>query len=155
MKQVQANRLVALMNMMQTIPPKAFDIDHWAEFKDEKDKRGGKLVELKCDTTACAVGWAAIEIPVWKKAFKFTRNGNMYSTLTNDHSETFDDEFAAVAYFLGISIAEADYMFNDHGYNKEAEADFASDCGEFKVTKPMLFAHCKKVLDNHGFVWAH
>jgi len=153
MKQIQANRLVALMNLMQTIPPRAFDIDHWAEFEEEKDKRGNKLVELKCGTTACAVGWAALSIPSWKKAFKFTRNGEMHSTLKDANGYTHDNEFSAVAQFLGITLDEADYMFSNGGYTEEEEK---SPLGyvNFKVTKPMLFAHCKTVLDNYGYVWA-
>jgi len=81
MNQIQANRLVALMNIMQAIPPKAFDIRQWAEFKDEDHKVKSKTVELKCGTTACAVGWAVLGSPVWQNVFEVTPAGGLRSIL--------------------------------------------------------------------------
>ena len=140
MKQIQANRLVALMNTLQSIPKHLFDINHWSD-SDLTHSKATMAKALDCGTSACAVGWAVIGAPIWHTHFKFEKNGNLEAKFLNTDGTPFNDEFDAVALFLGVSIGESNFMFAPSGY------------GYNKVTKAMVLNHCKTVLDNHGFVW--
>lgn len=146
MKQIHADRLAELMNVVETIPPDSFNIEHWADFKDIGLKPKSKTVELKCGTTGCAVGWATLASPVWKRAFFFDGQGNIETKLkdkTNETNETFDDIFDAVGTFLDITEEEVVHMFCETAYNY----------APYPVSPSKVLEHCQSVLGTHGYVW--
>ena len=151
MNQTQANRLVTLMNIMKTIPNKHFDIGSWIkDGTQEDDVNKEKVIELKCNTTACAVGWAILMSPVWQKAFYFIHNGGLKASLTKPNGDDYWDEFEAIADFLGITLKETNFMFSEEGY-EDPNITWHED--QPKVSKTRLLNHCKKVLDTYGYVW--
>ena len=113
MKQIQANRLVSVLNMLETLPKTAqFDIGNWANVSGRKTKPTLKAA-LDCGTSACAVGWAILLVPAWKKHFNF--KGQSLSLKDKPHYEMSHSEvYQAIANFTGITSQKPpEMLIND------------------------------------------
>ena len=112
MKQIQANRLMALYNLLLDLPKKAiFDIGHWAEFDTPYQSEyvpATQQAAIDCGTSACAVGWGVLLIPSWQKDFVLSGNGSLH--LRNEESFIGEPE-RKLTKFLGIDEAEFENLF--------------------------------------------
>lgn len=138
MEQIQANRLIGVMNMLETLPKQAhFTIRNWANEEGRSTKPTLKAA-VKCGTSACAVGWAILLVPAWKKKFNF--RGQSLSTAENPMYEMdLDETYKAVGTFIGINDNEARYLFAPETYTWR------------DVTPTMVADRIAETLDEHGY----
>jgi len=166
MKKPNIERLQKLYNWLGTVPKKHFNLDSFSEVDidniDEKEAvklltDAAVLRKSPCGTTACALGWAALE-PSFKAA------GLKFATPRNDPARNFHDtvygtvvaasvlatgkkavtsktpaNFNAGAEFFGIDLKTSFYLFDPKNYGKD------------KSTTAVR-RHIKNVINNGGKV---
>lgn len=137
MNQAQANRLVQLMNIVEQIPENHFNLNHWADDDHSHDKKDLNTA-IDCGTSACAVGWAVIGVPVWKRHFILTEDGDLEVRKNN---ETTEGIFAEVGKFLGIEESEANWLFDPSSYIEPASL----------ITPKQVVKRCAETLNEGGF----
>ena len=116
MKQIQANRLVGLVNMLDALPKEAiFNLSHWGN-KYARTTKPTLKAALDCGTSACAVGWAILLIPAWKKHFKFMDQGLALNS-EPDVELSLNTIYYRIGEFTGISSTVAAHLFAPYEYN--------------------------------------
>ena len=140
MKQIQANRLISVLNMLETLPKRAiFNIAHWAN-REGRTTKPTLRAALNCGTSACAVGWAILLVPAWKKHFNFQGEGLSLASHPYDKM-SLDTIYQAIARFTGITSLEAENMFSPNHYRMLNE----------DVTVTLVAERIVEVLENNGY----
>ena len=104
MKAFHKKRLLKLVELLEKLPRKRFDYDHWvgSDWKGKPD--------LSCGTTACAFGWATT-IPSFRKAGLHLQSGYDYTDVIFKGRRG----FWAASEFFGLSEEEAENLFSPEG----------------------------------------
>jgi len=140
MKQIQANRLVSVLNMLETLPKEAtFNISHWANDAGRRTEPTLKKA-LDCGTSACAVGWAILLIPAWRKQFSFKGIGLSLNEGTHIEMEL-STTFSAIGEFTGITTTQSEYLFAPYKY----------PVIHANVTPSMVVTRIKGILADNGY----
>jgi len=138
MEQIQANRLIGVLNMLETLPKQArFNINNWANGAGRTSKPTLKKA-MNCGTSACAVGWAVLLVPAWRKQFNF--RGQALATADRPRYEMgLHETYEAVGEFVGLNMGESQYLFAPDTYS------FGT------VTPAMVAERIINTLDDHGY----
>jgi hypothetical protein len=103
---VYKQRLLALAELLETLPRKRFDYGHWAgdEWKGEAD--------LSCGTSACALGWATTMPSLRKLGLRLVKDSSGWIAvkLLSKNGTYMNDTEAAHEVF-GVSEKEFQYLF--------------------------------------------
>lgn len=140
MKQIQANRLVGVLNMLETLPKTAhFDINNWSNESGRETKPTLKAA-MNCGTSACAVGWAILLIPAWKKHFNF-KGASLSLTDKPNYELNLTEAYVAIGKFIGVSEQISEHLFAPGCYYM-----VHSD-----VTPDMVAERIENVLADNGY----
>ena len=127
-----------LIDILRTVNPKAFDLTAWygnsyqvasimgREVMNvyKKDNIDRKIIVASCGTTACACGYAGLDVWFRKQGFRFGTPGNNWRDSMNTnilfkspHSDVIYEGFEAVQEFFGLTSIQALHLFyNEPGY---------------------------------------
>ncbi len=109
-KLVRKNRLLKLADFLENVPRKTFDLEHWLQQKG---------LAPKCNTTACAVGWAC-SIPSFRKAgfrIDIDNRGGGKPVFKNTYKKTPKyTGWAAVDKFFDVERGDSESLFSCRQY---------------------------------------
>jgi hypothetical protein len=103
---VYKQRLLALAELLETLPRKRFDYSHWAG-----DEWKGKT-DLSCGTSACALGWATTMPSLRKLGLRLVKDlSGWVAVKLISKNGTFMNETEAAHEVFGVSEQEFQYLF--------------------------------------------
>jgi hypothetical protein len=98
-------RLLKLANFLETVEPERFDLSTWSD---------SNFTPEKCDTAACACGWATV---IFKdEGFTLYNSMPMYNDDKNRRSYI---SWKAVQAFFDITNDGAEYLFCNSSYEDD------------------------------------
>ena len=98
-----------------------FDMESWGALRERGVFKGKK--DLKCMTSACAIGYTAHLFA--KQGFKLKIHPDVNNALIPVYKKL--SQFGAVAAFFDITFHEANYLFNAKDYpNEDENGSFAA-----------------------------
>lgn len=97
-------RLTLLADFLMEVPVKQFEMFAWRAGRDCDDET---LMQHKCGTSACAVGWACAMPEFKAEGLHYALNGPVYGP---------DDAWNAVRMFFGLQYHEATALFSSDSY---------------------------------------
>jgi hypothetical protein len=181
MEKYHANRLVKLAQVLKTVKKENFYLGTWFDgdggITEEFSKAGIEIDKaitdkqiLECNTTACALGWAA-SIPAFQRLglkLEFDRHDDVASVSLYDKTtgeRITDDSFEAARVFFGLRVDEEDtfedaneptYLFSPESYYSELEARGVDTNQTYReidthITTKDVINHIKKVLTDNGY----
>ena len=103
------------------IPKKSFNMSDWFVGLDENDKP-------KCGTQACALGWAVLTIPWFKKKYRVEEE-MIYARETNPHTKEPKSRWIP----LGLTLDEFEFLFVPDGIHSTTPPKYVNNakaCGQ-------------------------
>lgn len=104
---IYKRRLLALADLLDTLPKEKFNYAHWVDSETWKGK-----VNLSCGTTACAFGWATTMPALRKLGLYLSASDGV--CLKNDRGNYLANAAARIVF--GLSYDEFKYLFYPRTY---------------------------------------
>ena len=96
-KQIRFDRLARLAKFLQKVPREKFDLDYWVAEQKEPPTQPN----CKCDTVACAIGWAGVLFS--KQGLKIEMSSSGYCFSPHYRKR---ENWGAVYRFFGLEDVE-------------------------------------------------